>query len=370
MLKSLRVPEKLFGLVMWLVSLIFAMFLVGLGSKVIADLPRLDRALTLDQFADASALGAARLAIKSSNKALEALGDEREQALLAEQAATNAYASTRGAFDNWLATRKASNNPAQDAELLNRTRQLDALKARERLAQASLEDIGGRTLDTRQGLKRNVESEAAITKAAEGAYRSAQFKQEMRVFGVRLALTLPLLVLAGWLVMRRRHSEYWPLMRGFVVFAVFTFFFELVPYLPSYGGYVRYGVGIVLTLVAGHYVIRSMRAYLANRQRAEQQTQEQRRRALGYEAALKNLSANVCPGCDRALMSTGDASCNFCVHCGMTLFVNCPCCETRRNAFFHFCPTCGTTADNSVGVTPPVRADTDDSSAMVVVVMA
>lgn len=360
MFKSLRVPANLFGVVMWVVSLVFAGFLSGLGKQIVTDLPRLENRLSVEQFIDPPALQRTRDATNSLDRARRALEQTRQQQQLAMTAAGNAYTSARAAYENWLATRNATTDPAQDPEVIQRTKALDALKATERAAQSAIERTDQGLLDTDQSLAQERLRRADLTEAAQGAYRNAQFKQEMRVFGARLALTLPLLVVAGWLVARKRRSDYWPLMRGFVLFAIFTFFFELVPYLPSYGGYVRSVVGIAMTVIAGHFVIKAMRRYLAKRQEAAAKTEDERRQSLGYEDALKKMAANVCPGCERAIVmasTMGNASggtsatpsaSNFCVHCGMKLFDACGRCQTRKNAFFHYCPSCGVDAKSVV----------------------
>lgn len=344
MIRALRMPERLFAIVMWLVSLAFAAFLIGLGGKIVADLPRLQSRLEVEQFvADRAELDRLRAQVRQLELDQRALNDRRAQAQLALTTAANAYRSAQAQYQNWVATRTATTDPRQDPEVLRRTQELDGLKQAERAAQMQVEELDRSLLTASQAVARNRRAEADLMRDAQSAYQRALFLQELRVFGVRLALTLPLLAVAAWLIARKRSSEYWPLARGFVLFAAFTFFFELVPYLPSYGGYVRNIVGVVITVLVGRQAIVSFNRYRARQQEAEAKPDAERRQEISYDTSLLRLAKKVCPGCERPV-ELDNPQIDFCQHCGLSLFDHCTQCQTRKSAFARFCFACGSSA--------------------------
>ena len=338
--KTLRLTEQWMRRGLWLVAIVFASFLIGLGGTLVGDLPQVERVLTLDDFMDKPAANALRSSIAKTQRAEQDADAALEQAQLKHRVAQSDTAAARETFNNWLATRRATQLSDQDAELIARTRALDALKERERAAGLAVQAQQQAALDARQGTaserRKLVEMELAGQKALNAEMR----RVELRVFLYRLALTLPLLVIAGWLFAKKRKTTYWPFVWGFILFALFAFFVELVPYLPSYGGYVRYVVGIVVTVLVGRQAIVALNRYLERQKLAEQLPDAQRRVELSYDTALTRLSKSVCPGCERPVDLKNPAI-DFCPHCGIGLFDHCGACSTRKSAFAKFCHSCG-----------------------------
>lgn len=346
MSKSTRRPQQIFTIVMWLLSIIFAGFLIGFGGLIIKDLPQIDRKITVEQFTDTQALTAIDEMQREKEGQKLRLKRDVEDAQNAWSAEQAEYNSARISFNNWIKTRTATQSSAQDPEVISRNRAIDELKAREdaaqkrvQAAQAALRTLERDIIDVKSRRRDMIAT-------ARPKYKSAKRAQELRVFLFRLALTLPLLCAAVWVLMKRRQSAYWPLYRGFVLFALFAFFVELVPYLPHYGGYVRYGVGIFMALIAGHFIIRSMRKYMERKQLEESRSEGERRQSIEYETALKKIAAKTCPGCDRSIITREGVDTDFCVHCGIRLQEKCGACGKRNITFHRFCLSCGVASPN------------------------
>jgi predicted RNA-binding Zn-ribbon protein involved in translation (DUF1610 family) len=343
MSKALRLSEQWFRRGLWLVAVVFAGFLIGLGGALVGDLPKVERPLQLDDFLDRPRAERLRADIRTAQRQQQEAQAALEQARLKLQVARSDGNAARDSFGNWLQTRRATQLAEQDPEVIGRTRQLDALRQSERGAQAAVEQQEQAALDARQRAARLREELSTLEEAARKAWNAELRRVELRVFLYRLALTLPLLVAAGWLFRTQRRSTWWPFVWGFIFFALFAFFVELVPYLPSYGGYVRYVVGILITVLAGRQAIRALERYRQRQQQAEALPDDQRRQELPYDTALQRLAKGVCPGCERGVDLKNEAI-DFCPHCGIGLFDRCGACRTRKSAFVKFCHACGTQA--------------------------
>lgn len=345
--KGLRLTERWMHRALWLVAFLFAGFLIGLGSKVVDNVTYLEPVPTAEQLLDPATKAALDSVTRQARDRRAAAGAALAQARHAHEVAAANTAAARSAFNNWSATRRATLRPDQDPELIARTHALDALVDAERKALAGVEAQEQIDLDARQAEQRADSARARLLEPAREQVKERLRQAERKVFAYRIAMTLPLLLVAGWLFKNKRKGQYWPFTWGFIFFALFTFFVELVPYLPSYGGYVRYGVGIVLTVLGGRYAIRWLQGWLERQKAVEALPEEQRRTTMRYDLAMDRIGKSLCPSCERPT-DFKDVTLNHCPHCGIGLFDRCPACSTRKNAFSRFCFSCGTPANASL----------------------
>ncbi|MEZ0209381.1 MAG: serine endopeptidase [Methylophilus sp.] len=340
MSKGVRLSEKWFNRALWMVAIVFALFLTGLGKNIIGDLPRVETSYTTENFVNHREIDPVRAELKVLSRQHQTLADELEQVNLQLIIRQKDYQAARMTFDNWVSARDVTD---EVDDLVGRTRTLDALKKLERDAERAIEDIQQKQTNISQRETQLLAQENALEEIARQQFFDAHEDQELRVFLYRLLLTLPLLILAAWLFANKRKSQYWPFVWGFIIFALMAFFVELVPYLPDYGGYVRYTVGILLTVVGGKYAIAALQQYLQQQKLAESQPEFLRREELGYDTALARLAKSVCPGCERNVDLKNESN-DFCTHCGICLHNYCSACHARKNAFAKFCHKCGAVA--------------------------
>ena len=346
--KALRLSEKWFRYGLWLVAFAFGSFLIGLGGTVVRNLPKVEYNYVLEDFIDTAAADQARASIKAAKELRQQTDEALEQEKLQLNARRADSARARETFHSWLATRQVTQSADQDSELMARRGELDEFAARTRQALAAVERQQQIALDAKQAEQRAQRELSKLEDAAQDGLSDARKRQVLRVFLYRLALTLPLLAIAGWLLLKKRKASWWPFVWGFAYFAVFAFFVELVPYLPDYGGAVRNIVGVVVTVIVGRQAIVALNRYLERQKEAEARPDALRRQELGYDMALSRLAKGVCPGCERTV-DFKDGAIDYCPHCGICLFDRCAKCKQRKSAFSRFCHACGAAPHDQEG---------------------
>ena len=87
-------------------------------------------------------------------------------------------------------------------------------------------------------------------------------------------------------VRQKRKGTYWPFVWGFISSRCSPSSLNWCPYLPSYGGYVRYVVGIGVTALVGRYAILWAQPLPGAAKARRALPDQERRKELSYDVAL------------------------------------------------------------------------------------
>lgn len=348
--------ERTSRIVYYSISIILCIFLILLSNRIIGDLDSVTVRPEVDNFIDKVKMADLDNKINEINIEIEKINTSKSTIERTIDIARENYANEKQSFENWLQTRKTLGSPDKDQEVISRARKLDEFYKIEQDWRLQLNE---KQTEIDAKLKHQQEFQDLVYREkdkAEVKYYSELKHYDLIVFLIRLLFVAPILALGIFFFMRFRRNKFWPLFFGFTLFSFYAFFFGLVPYLPSYGGYVRYAVGIVLSAGLGYYAIKTIRQFLEKKQEELKISTQERAKNVQISVAEKALENHFCPSCGKDFIikkwefpstkntdiDTYKLVTSFCRHCGLELFKNCGNCGNKNFAHLPFCSSCGT----------------------------
>jgi hypothetical protein len=338
------------------ISTILCVFLILLSNKIIDDLDTVTKRPEAVSFENKTSLQALYKQNSLLYAEAQTLNSKKATIEKTIAIAKSNRENEKQSFDNWLQTRKTLGSADKDKEVVDRAKKLDEFYKIEQSWSIQLSNIQTQNeglLKKKEGVEALINKEMTLAKTK---FEETLKWYDLKVFLIRLLFVAPILALGIFFFLRKRKDKFWPLYFGFSLFSLYAFFFGLVPYLPSYGGYVRYIVGIALSGGLGYYAIKTIRIYIEQKQAELKISTEERSQNVHSETAEKALENHFCPSCGKdfiikkwefPLSKTAESDAykmvtTFCRHCGLELFKKCTNCGNNNFAHLPYCSCCGT----------------------------
>jgi len=347
--------EKTSKIINYIIAIVLCGFLISLSGKLLDDVEEWKERPTVDQFQDTELLESQNLEIEKIDSKIDFKSEKKTRIENSIKIVNNNYNNAKKSFDNWLEARKTIGSPKEDKEVLSRANKLDQYYKSQQEEKKKLSKLNN-GINLLNKDKNNITK--LIDKEKERAFKEREKairKYNLKIFLIRLLFIFPILLLGIFFIIRFRKHKYWPLFSGFVLFSFYAFFFGLVPYLPSYGGYIKYTVGIILSVLFGIYAINKIRTFIEQKKSELQVSTTERAKKVQTETAEKALDNHMCPSCGKDFIikkwdkSAGNKDntktygivTNYCRFCGLELFKKCTKCTSQNFAHLPFCFYCG-----------------------------
>lgn len=347
--------EKTSKLINYIIAIVLCGFLISLSGKLLDDVDEWKERPTVEEFQNKELLEENNSEIEKIDAKIDFKAEKKLSINNTIKVVNSNYDNAKKSFDNWLEARKTVGSPKEDKDVISRANKLDEYYKTQQEWKKELSEIntGINLLNKEKNkIKELVEQEKG---RAYKERKKAIRKYNLKVFLIRLLFILPILILGIFFIIKFRKHKYWPLFLGFVLFSFYAFFFGLVPYLPSYGGYIKYTVGIILCVLFGVYAINKIREFIEEKKKELKTSTTERAKKVETETAEKALDNHMCPSCGKDfIVKRWDKSAgkkdktetygivtNFCRFCGLELFKKCKKCNSENFAHLPFCSNCG-----------------------------